>query len=79
MREERTAGIESTCRNQTVEQNLDIWDRMIKNDSTLRAYCVRGKIDFKNKNKCLRDPVFYRFNDTIHHRLGDKWKVIDLN
>ena len=76
MREERTAGIESVCRNQTIEQNLEIWHKMIKNDPSVRAYCVRGKIDHKNKNKCLRDPVFYRFNDTPHHRLGAKWNVL---
>ena len=75
MREERNAGIESVCRNQTVEQNLEIWNKMINNDPSVRTYCVRGKIDHKNKNKCLRDPVFYRFNDTPHHRLGDKWKI----
>ncbi len=75
MREERNAGIESVCRNQTVEQNLEIWNKMINNDPSVRAYCVRGKIDHKNKNKCLRDPVFYRFSDQPHHRLGDKWKI----
>lgn len=28
-----------------------------------------------NKNKCLRDPVFYRYNDTSHHMVGDTYKV----
>jgi glutamyl/glutaminyl-tRNA synthetase len=41
----------------------------------IKKYCVRGKIDFQNTNKCLRDPVFYRFNDIPHHRLGDKYKL----
>jgi glutamyl-tRNA synthetase len=68
-------GIESKNRNLTIEENLRIWDLMIKFDPTVREYCVRGKISIDNKNKCLRDPVFYRFNEEPHHRTGEKFKV----
>jgi glutamyl-tRNA synthetase len=41
----------------------------------IKEYCVRGKIDYKCSNKCLRDPVFYRFSDEVHHRVGEKYKL----
>ena len=77
MRKERTEGTPSKCRDQTVEQNLAIWEQMClpHPDPEIKKYCVRGKIDFKNNNKCLRDPVFYRFSEEVHHRLGNKYKI----
>jgi glutamyl/glutaminyl-tRNA synthetase len=77
MREERTAGIASKNRDLTIEENMKIWTEMISANPSeeIKKYCVRGKIDFQNTNKCLRDPVFYRFNDIPHHRLGDKYKI----
>jgi glutamyl-tRNA synthetase len=41
----------------------------------MKDYCIRGKIDMQHKNKCLRDPVFYRHNDKEHHVTGFKFKV----
>ena len=38
-------------------------------------YCVRGKIDMKALNKCMRDPVFYRTHLEPHHRTGGKYKA----
>ena len=46
---------------------------MIKGEC--KEWCVRGKISFDNKNKCLRDPVFFRHIATPHYRTGDKFKV----
>lgn len=81
-REERDKGIPSKCRENSIEENMAIWKQMIdKNipkDSPIREYCVRGKIDPKSKNKCMRDPVFYRFVDKPHHRLGDKYKLYPM-
>lgn len=53
-------------------------DKQIAADSPIKQYCVRGKIDYKCKNKCLRDPVFYRFCEKSHHRLGDKYKLFPM-
>jgi glutamyl-tRNA synthetase len=77
MREERNAGIASKNRDLTIEENLKIWNEMLGSNPSddIKKYCVRGKIDFTNTNKCLRDPVFYRFNNIPHHRLGDKYKI----
>lgn len=77
MRDERMKGIASKNRDNTPEKNLEIWEKMcLKNaPEEVKNFCVRGKIDYKHKNKCLRDPVFYRFSDQCHHRVGDKYKV----
>lgn len=78
MRYERDKAIPSKYRDTTPEENLVIWRQMSSGETPsaeLRQYCVRGKIDHTADNKCLRDPVFYRFSDVPHHRLGDKYKV----
>lgn len=80
MRDQRDKGIPSKCREQSVEENLEIWNKMrdksITKDSLVRKYVVRGKFpNIKDKNKCMRDPVFYRFVDGVHYRLGDKYKL----
>ena len=75
MRDQRMKGEPSKNRDVSIEDNLKIWEQMQRNElpsEDLKKYCVRGKIDYKNANKCLRDPVFYRFMDETHHRLGDK-------
>jgi len=70
MKEERTNGIKSKNRDNSIEENLKIWNEMCKDEPTaeIKKYCVRGKIDYQNANKCLRDPVFYRFSEDTHPR-----------
>ena len=76
MRKQRMEGIESKCRSQTPEENLKIWEGMRKGETKdYDTYCVRGKYDMKALNKCMRDPVFYRVNETPHHRTGTKYRV----
>lgn len=78
MREYRDKGVKSPCRDQSPEENMKIWLQMKDpslDDKEIRKYCVRGKINYLDKNKCLRDPVFYRFNDKEHYRLGNKYKL----
>ena len=77
MREERTAGIPSKFRDTTPDENLKLWKEMMSDNPSeeIKKFCVRGKLDFKSKNKCLRDPVFYRFSDEVHHRVGNKYKI----
>ena len=52
---------------------MEIWEKMKAGEC--KDYCIRGKINMQDKNKCLRDPVFYRGNDIPHHKTGDKYKV----
>lgn len=73
MRKERGEGIESKNRNKTPEENLKIWNDMRAGKAS--NWCVRAKISMTAKNKCMRDPVFYRCSDQPHHRLGKKYKV----
>lgn len=80
MREEREKGISSKNRNNSIEYNLNIWNNMRNKElewsSEYITYVVRGKFPFFNdKNKCMRDPVFYRFIKESHYRTGNKHKL----
>ncbi|CAH0520375.1 unnamed protein product [Peronospora belbahrii] len=75
MREERMEGINSKCRDQTPEENLALFEKMLKNAPDAQGYCMRGKIDMQAKNKTMCDPVFYRLNPTPHHRTGTKYQA----
>lgn len=75
MQKERMDGIESRCRNNGVEENLKLWKEMIAGSERGTMCCVRGKLDMQDPNKSVRDPVYYRCNQTPHHRIGAKYKV----
>ncbi|XP_042385722.1 glutamate--tRNA ligase, cytoplasmic-like [Zingiber officinale] len=75
MQKERMDGIDSRCRNNTVEENMAMWKEMITGSVRGLQCCVRGKLDMQDPNKSLRDPVYYRCNLDSHHRIGPKYKV----
>lgn len=75
MREERMDGIASGRRDRSVEENLSVFEEMKQGTENGLKHCLRAKIDYKNLNKALRDPVIYRCNLTPHHRTGTKWKM----
>jgi len=76
MKTERDAGIPSKYRDNSIEENLRLFEEMYKGSEEGLQCCVRGKIDMSNNNKCLRDPMFWRCKPGCkHHRLGDKWKT----
>ncbi|CAG8594994.1 22664_t:CDS:10, partial [Racocetra persica] len=75
MRTERMNGIESKNRNLSVEENLQRFQEMFEGTEFGLSCCLRAKINMKNPNKALRDPVLYRCNILPHHRTGDKWKI----
>ena len=89
MKEQRDEGIESKHRQNTVKQNLEHFEGMLKGkcvEKTVKDakgkdvkqkvyFCIRAKMDMSNKVKCLRDPVFYRCKEEKHHRTGDKYKA----
>ena len=68
-------GIESPYRNRSVEENLDIFERMKKGEFSDGAKTLRAKIDMASPNINLRDPVMYRIVHEPHHRQGDVWCI----
>ena len=76
MRTERMNRVESKCRSHSVEENLRLWQEMIKGSEEGAACAARFKIDMQSNNGCMRDPVAFRCNvETPHHRTGTKYKV----
>jgi glutaminyl-tRNA synthetase len=66
-------GKESPHRNRSVEENLDLFERMRKGEFPDGSRTLRAKIDMASGNINLRDPVMYRIRHAEHHRTGDKW------
>ena len=68
-------GKESPYRNRTVEENLDLFERMRKGEFPNGSKTLRAKIDMSSSNLNLRDPVMYRIIHMPHHRQGNKWCI----
>lgn len=68
-------GKESPYRNRSVEENLDLFERMRKGEFPDGSKTLRAKIDMASPNFNLRDPVMYRILHMPHHRQGDKWCI----
>lgn len=75
MQAERMEHIESYRRNTSVEENLKLFDLLVKGDPNTKTFCLRAKIDMQSVNGTMRDPVLYRANDIPHHRTGTKFKA----
>jgi glutaminyl-tRNA synthetase len=71
-------GWESPHRNRSVEENLDLFERMRAGEFEDGANVLRAKIDMASPNLNLRDPVMYRILHASHHRTGDKWCVYPM-
>ena len=69
------AGMESPFRNRTVEENLDLFERMRKGEFANGEKVLRAKIDMASPNINLRDPIMYRIVHAEHHRQGNKWCI----
>ena len=72
------AGKESPYRNRSVEENLDLFERMKNGEFPDGAKTLRAKIDMASPNINMRDPAIYRIVHTSHHRQGDKWCIYPL-
>ena len=69
------SGKNSPYRDRTVEENLELFEKM-KNGKFENGKCVlRAKIDMSSPNMNMRDPIMYRILHTKHHRTGDKWCI----
>jgi glutaminyl-tRNA synthetase len=72
------AGKDSPYRNRSVEENLDLFERMRLGEFMDGEHVLRAKIDMSSPNMNLRDPVLYRIKHESHHRTGDKWCIYPM-
>ena len=71
-------GKESPYRNRSVDENLDLFERMRKGEFADGSKILRAKIDMASPNLNMRDPVMYRILHATHHRTGDKWCIYPM-
>lgn len=71
-------GKESPYRNRSVEENLDLFQRMKAGEFPDGARVLRAKIDMASPNLNMRDPVLYRILRANHHRTGDTWCIYPM-
>ena len=71
-------GRESPYRNRSVEENLDLFERMRQGEFPDGSRTLRAKIDMASPNLNMRDPVMYRILHASHHRTGDKWCIYPM-
>jgi glutaminyl-tRNA synthetase len=71
-------GRESPYRNRSVEENLDLFERMRAGEFPDGFRTLRAKIDMASPNLNMRDPVMYRILRATHHRTGDKWCIYPM-
>lgn len=71
-------GIESPYRNRSIEESLDLFQRMNAGEFEEGSMTLRAKIDMASSNMHFRDPIIYRILKIAHHRTGTKWKVYPM-
>lgn len=73
-----TPGKDSPYKARSVEENLDLFNRMRLGEFSEGSKILRANIDMTSPNMILRDPVLYRIISTPHHRTGDTWKIYPM-
>jgi glutaminyl-tRNA synthetase len=71
-------GKESPYRNRSIEENLELFERMRNGEFANGEKVLRAKIDMASPNINLRDPVIYRIAHATHHNTGDKWCIYPM-
>ena len=71
-------GMESPFRKRTIEENLDLFERMTAGEFDEGEKVLRAKINMASPNMHMRDPIIYRIMKAHHHRTGDKWCVYPM-
>ena len=71
-------GKESPYRNRSVEENLDLFERMKNGEFKDGEKVLRAKIDMSSPNMNMRDPIIYRIAHATHHNTGDKWCIYPM-
>lgn len=73
-----TPGTDSPYRNRSVEENLDLFERMKNGEFPDGTHILRAKIDMKHTNMLMRDPIMYRILHKHHHRTGEEWCIYPM-
>lgn len=71
-------GKESPYRNRSIEENLDLFERMKNGEFPDGSHVLRAKIDMASPNINMRDPIIYRVAHMTHHNTGDKWCIYPM-
>ncbi|TBN16696.1 glutamine--tRNA ligase/YqeY domain fusion protein [Hyunsoonleella pacifica] len=71
-------GVDSPYRNRTVEENLELFDRMKNGEFNEGEHILRAKIDMQHTNMLMRDPIMYRVVKKEHHRTGNDWCIYPM-
>jgi glutaminyl-tRNA synthetase len=71
-------GTESPFRNRSVEENLELFDKMKRGEFEEGTHVLRAKIDMTSSNMLMRDPIMYRILHKHHHRTGNQWHIYPM-
>ena len=71
-------GIDGPFRNRTIEENLDLFNRMKNGEFDEGEHILRAKIDMQHPNMLMRDPIMYRILKKYHHRTGNDWCIYPM-
>ncbi len=72
------AGRPSPFRNRSVEENLDLFEKMKNGETPEGKDVLRAKIDMSSPNMLMRDPIMYRSVHKNHHRTGNEWRIYPM-
>ncbi|MDX1318321.1 MAG: glutamine--tRNA ligase, partial [Xanthomarina gelatinilytica] len=71
-------GVDGPYRNRSVEENLDLFERMKNGEFAEGSHVLRAKIDMQHPNMLMRDPIMYRILKKAHHRTGTDWCIYPM-
>ncbi|HUH28997.1 glutamine--tRNA ligase/YqeY domain fusion protein [Gelidibacter sp.] len=71
-------GVDGPYRNRSIEENLDLFERMKNGEFEEGSHVLRAKIDMAHTNMLMRDPLMYRILKKTHHRTGNDWCIYPM-
>jgi len=71
-------GTDSPFRSRSIEENLDLFERMKNGEFSDGTRVLRAKVDMASPNMLMRDPIMYRIKHATHHRTGDDWCIYPM-
>lgn len=71
-------GVDGPYRNRSIEENLDLFERMKNGEFDEGSHILRAKIDMQHPNMLMRDPIMYRILKKSHHRTGEAWCIYPM-